>query len=222
MSLKFEPMSEATHQYWLELLKPEDDLLRSLSREAEAAGIPAIAVAPEQGLFLRWFMAQIGAKKVLEIGTLAGYSAICMARGMTDDSELLTCEFVPLHADFAEKMFARAGLARRVKLLRGAALDHLPGLEGGAFDFIFIDADKPSYGAYLTHALRLLKPGGIVCADNANGFGLIAQPGLDPRDADTPRVEALRQFNARLAAEPSLEPVYLPLGDGMLMGRKKS
>lgn len=222
MSLKFEPMSEATHHYWLELLHPEDELLRTLGREAEAAGIPAIAVAPEQGLFLGWFMRQIGAKKVLEIGTLAGYSAICMARGMAAGSELITCEFVPLHADFAEKMFVRAGLADRIKLRRGAAIDHLPGLSDGAFDFIFIDADKPSYPAYLQHAVRLLKPGGIVCADNANGFGLIAKTDLDPRDEDTARVQCLREFNKQLIAHPKLEPVYLPLGDGMLMGRKRS
>ena len=222
MSSTFTPITQATYDYWMALLKPEDELLHELNRDAAAAGIPPISVAPDQGLVLTWLMKMTNAKLVLEIGTLAGYSAICLARGMGEEGRLVTCEFLPLHADFAERQFAKAGLAKQIRLLRGPALDHLPRLPDGTYDFVFIDADKDNYPNYLEHAVRLLKPGGMVCADNANAFGLIAEKNLDPNSPDTPRVEMLRKFNKLLAGHPQLEPVWLSVGDGMFMGRKKN
>src|SRR6185369_15098381 len=125
MSSTFTPISQATYDYWLELLKPEDEFLMALNRDAAAAGIPPISVAPDQGLVLTWLMKMTGAKLVLEIGTLAGYSAVCLARGMGEEGRLVTCEFEPLHADFAERQFAKAGLAKQIRLLRGPAINHL-------------------------------------------------------------------------------------------------
>lgn len=221
MSVEFTPLTPQVHQYWIELLRPEDEFLARLNREAAKAGIRSIGVAPDQGRFLTFLVRIIGADRVLEVGTLAGYSGICLARGLSPGGELVTCEVSNLHADFAEQRFAEAKLAATVRVLRGPALDHLSSLEDASFDLVFIDADKANYPAYLRQAKRLLRQGGLVCADNADAFGLVADS-LPEDHPDAQNVASIRTFNRQLATDPDWEAVHIPLGDGMLVGRLTS
>lgn len=221
MSTDFTPLTKETHDYWVALMRPEDEFLAALQREAEVAGIPAISVSPLQGALLTWLARFMKARRIVEVGTLAGYSALCLARGQGEDGRLVTCEFEAKHADFSEMKFAQAKLSHRMTVLRGPAMNHLPGMAAGDADLVFIDADKANYGNYLEQSLRILRPGGVVAVDNANAFGLIADRTLQADHADFKNVEALRAFSRRFRDEPGLDPVFLPIGDGMLLGRKK-
>src|SRR6185437_10384563 len=154
-------MSDDITAYLAGLFSPEDDVLRAVRAAAERAGMPPIAVVPETGRFLQVLLRAAGARRVLELGTLGGYSAICMTRALPADGRILSLEISPEHAAFARRQLERAGVANRVEVRTGAAL------EGERFDVVFLDADKASLPAYFDWALRLLRPGGLVIADNA-------------------------------------------------------
>ncbi len=191
---------------------PEDDFLTELKAAASRAGLPAIAISPEQGSFLQILLRLSGAKEVVEVGTLAGYSALWMARALPDNGRVRTVEYEPAHADFAEAWIARSDVADRIEVHRGAGLDVLPRFADQSADAAFIDADKVNYGAYLDHALRIVRPGGLIAFDNAFAFGHL----LDESQGDS--VASIRAFNDRLAAEPRLQAVIVPLGDGLWVG----
>lgn len=191
----------------------EDELLKELRREAIAAGIPEIHISEEQASFMQVFLKSIGAKRALEIGTLAGYSAIVMARALPADGQLITLELDPSHADFAERYLQRAGLARRVQVVRGAALDTLPLLAGQTFDFAFLDADKSNYKRYLEHCLALVRPGGVIAVDNAFAFGQLFDE--TPADREAP---AVKEFNQYFAWHSRLHSCIVPVGDGLALG----
>ncbi|MBO0700679.1 MAG: O-methyltransferase, partial [Zavarzinella sp.] len=164
------------------------------------AGLPAIHVAPNQGKLLHLLARIHGARNILEIGTLGGYSTIWLARALPPGGRLVTLESELKHADIARDNIARAGLSEVVELLLGPALETLPRLarEGrGPFDLIFIDADKPSYPDYLGWALKLSRRGSLIIADNVVRKGAVA----DPANTD-PVVRGVRRFNERLATEP--------------------
>jgi len=144
-----------------------------------AAGLPAIDVSPTQGKLLNLLVKITGARRVLEVGTLGGYSTVWMATALPEGGELVTLEFNAEHAAVARKNFARAGLADRVRLIEGAALDSLPTLTG-PFDFVFIDADKPNNVGYLEHAVRLARPGTVIVLDNVVRDGRV----VDARSTD--------------------------------------
>jgi caffeoyl-CoA O-methyltransferase len=193
------------------LFAREDDLLRELREESERQGLPPIQVSAEVGRLLQVLLATVGARRVLEVGTLGGYSAIWMARALPPGGHLTTLEVDPERAAFARRFFARAGLEGVVDVRVGDARETLAGLTGrAAFDAVFIDADKESYGEYLDHALRLVRPGGLILADNAFRSGMV----LDD-DADDPGVLAVRHFNTRLARDPRLAATILPVRDGI-------
>lgn len=210
--MKGTPVTDEVIDYINELFPAEDELLRTLRREAEAAGIPSIAISEEQGRFMRVLLKGIGARRVIEIGTLAGYSAITMARALPEDGELVTLEIDPLHASFASAQIERAGLAGRARVLTGSALDLLErDLAGsGPYDFAFIDADKPSYARYLELLVPMMRPGALIAGDNAMAWGRIA-------DASTEEASVLgmRRFNRAVADDPRLEGCLVPIGDGM-------
>ncbi len=194
----------------------DDELLRALKKEAQAQGIPAIWIAPEQAAFQAILLRAARAKRVLEVGTLAGYSAIAMARALPADGELVTLELDPARADFARRWIARANVAARVEVVVGRASEVLPRYADASFDAAFLDADKVSYPLYLRESLRLLRPGGLVLVDNAFAFGeLLAE---HPRDRETP---AVRAFNELMAREERVESVIVPLGDGLWVGVKR-
>jgi predicted O-methyltransferase YrrM len=190
----------AVDQYLTDLFVPPDPALAAALDSSAAAGLPAIHVAPNQGKLLHLLARVQGARSILEIGTLGGYSTIWLARALPPGGRLVTLESDPTHAGVARANLARAGVADVVELRLGPALETLPRLaaEGrGPFDFIFIDADKPGYPDYLAWALKLSRRGSLIIADNVVRKGAVA----DPATTD-PLVQGVRRFNELLAAEP--------------------
>jgi predicted O-methyltransferase YrrM len=187
----------AVDRYIDDLLVPPDTALDATLHATAEAGMPAIAVSPSQGKLLMFLAQALGARKILEIGTLGGYSTIWLARGLADGGRLLTLEADAKHAEVARSNIARAGLADVVDVRLGRALDTLPRLESdGPFDLIFIDADKPSYSEYLEWAIRLSRGGSLIIADNVVRNGAV----IDKASSD-PNVQGVRRFNDLLAAE---------------------
>jgi caffeoyl-CoA O-methyltransferase len=194
------------------LFAGEDPILQELRAESGGHGMPDIAVSAEVGRLLQLLLAAIGARTVLEIGTLGGYSAIWMARALPADGRLLTLEIDPARAEVARGFVERAGLGAVVEVRAGDAAAMLPVLatEGERFDAVFIDADKERYPDYLEHALALVRPGGLILADNAFWSGRV----LDDDGADE-GTRAVQQFNRRLAADPRLLATIVPIRDGL-------
>nr|WP_295111365.1 O-methyltransferase [uncultured Caulobacter sp.] len=185
--------------YFADLLAPEDAALKAALAANAYAGLPAHDVSAAQGKMLALFIRMTGARRVLEIGTLGGYSTIWMARALPEGGRIDTIEFSPLHADVARANLAAAGVADRVALHQGAALDVLPGLEG-PFDLIFIDADKPNNPNYLAWALKLSRPGTTIIGDNVVRGGAVADP-----DSQDPNVVGVRAFLDAIAQDPRLD-----------------
>ncbi len=191
---------------------PEDDALQSAMRRAEAAGMPAIQISPLQGKMLQVLAAACGAKKILEIGALAGYSGLWLARALPADGHMITLEVSPKHAGVARQTFAEGGVGERVEIRVGPALESLAGLQSEApFDLIFIDADKGNYPAYLEWAMRLSRTGSLIVADNVirSGRAFLTPP---PDES----AAGAAAYNAALAANPRLVSIAFPMDeDGM-------
>ncbi|MCA8334143.1 O-methyltransferase [Burkholderia multivorans] len=188
--------------YFSATLVPSDDVLDAALAASEAAGLPAINVAPNQGKLLQLLATIRGARRILEVGTLGGYSTIWLARALPPGGRLVTLELNPAHAAVATQSIARAGFADVVSVVVGSAKDSLARLiaDGEApFDFIFIDADKDNNRAYLDAALKLSRPGTVIVVDNVVRRGRVADP--DNRDPD---VVGVREGFARIVAEPKL------------------
>lgn len=196
--------------------QPEDDFLRQLKQAARQEDIPAIWIAAAQASFLQILLRLQGARDVVEVGTLAGYSAIVMARALPQGGRLRTIELLDKHADFAEAWIARSDVADRIEVLRGAAGDVLPTFADGSADAAFLDADKSGYPLYLEQCLRILRPGGLVLVDNAFAFGQLFDE--SPTDRE---VQAVRRFNEIMAEQKALQSVIVPLGDGCWVGVKR-
>lgn len=192
---------------------PEDAFLADLKDAARGAGIPAIWIAPEEAALLRILLRAVGAREVVEVGTLAGYSAIAMARALPPDGRVRTLELLDAHADFAEEWIARSDVAGRVEVLRGDARAILPTLATASADACFLDADKAGYVGYLDECLRIVRPGGLFLVDNAFAFGQLFDD--DPTDREAPAVKA---FNEHMARVEALESVIVPMGDGVWVG----
>lgn len=193
--------------YITDRLIPADPVLEESQAANAAAGLPAIDVAPNQGKLLHLLAQIAGARKILEIGTLGGYSTTWLARALPEDGRLITLEFDPKHADVARKNIARAGLDGMVTVRQGAALDTLPKLveEGeGPFDLIFIDADKKNIPNYLTWSLKLSRKGTLILVDNVIRDGEV----IDATSQD-PNVQGARQLFDMLKSEPRLQATAL-------------
>jgi len=190
----------AVDDYITDLFVPPDPVLDTAIQATSDAGMPLINVAPNQGKLLHILALAHGARSILEIGTLAGYSTIWLARALPAGGKLITLEGNPKHAAVARANIARAGLAEIVEVRVGKALDTLPQLaaEGhGPFDLVFIDADKPNTAAYFAWALKLTRRGSLIIVDNVVRDGAV----IDEGSADA-SVQGVRRFNAALAAEP--------------------
>jgi predicted O-methyltransferase YrrM len=191
-------------RFVVDTLSHPDPILDAAQRAADAAGLPAISVSAAQGTFLHLLARVRGARRILEIGTLAGYSTIWLARALPADGRLISLEFDPRHADVARANIAAAGFADRVEVRVGRALDALPALEGGEpFDFVFIDADKPSTTDYFRWAVTLSRPGTVIVVDNVVRDGRLVDAA---GDAD---VQGMRRFMAAAAAEPRVSGTVL-------------
>lgn len=194
------PDPAAVDAYLCETLRAEDDKLAAARAASEAAGLPDIAVSAAQGQLLTVLAQSIGAKRILEIGTLGGYSTICLARVVGEDGHMLSLEADPKHAEVAKKNLDAAGVGGRATVIIGKALETLPEVADshtGPFDFVFIDADKPNIPAYFDWALKLTRVGGLIVVDNVVRRGELANP-----DSDDPNIPACRQLAERLAHEP--------------------
>jgi predicted O-methyltransferase YrrM len=190
----------AIDQFITEHFIEDDPALEGALAASDAAGLPAIQVAPLQGKLLMMLAAAMGARNILEIGTLGGYSTIWLARGLAERGRVLTLELDPDHAQVARKNFENAGLADRIEVRVGAALDTLAALhaeDAGPFDLVFIDADKPSTPDYFDWAVKLSRQGSLIVVDNVVREGAILAA-----QSDNKHVKGLRGFYARAAADP--------------------
>jgi predicted O-methyltransferase YrrM len=203
------------------LLTEDADLFEQILAANTQAGLPAIDVSPAQGKFLNLMVRISGAKRVLEVGTLGGYSTVWMGKALPADGQLISLEYVEKHAETARRNIDRAGLSERVEVRVGAAMDLLPSVQG-PFDLVFIDADKPNNPGYLVHALRLSRPGTVIILDNVVRDGEVTN-GLS---ADRSVIGARAAFD-RFHSEPrldstALQTVGLKGWDGFIMGVVKA
>lgn len=198
--------------YVRKLFAREDDCLREIRGRADAAGLPRIQLPPATARAVQLLLRAAGAKRVVEVGTLAGYSAVWIGRALPSDGRLTTLEIDPARAEEARRSVEAAGLAGRVEVRAGDAVETLAEIgPDGSVDAVFLDADKERYAAYLEEAARLLRPGGLLMADNAFWKGLV----LAPESSGDERAALIHDFNQRLAADPRYDATILPVGDGL-------
>lgn len=200
-------------------LFPPDPEWERVTRTIRERGMPEISVAPGYGRLLTMLVAASGAREALEIGALAGYSGICLARGLPEGAgRIASLELKPEYAELAAANLAAAGYGDRAEMIVGAAADSLARLEaeGRRFDFFFIDADKENYPVYLEYAIRLANPGALIAADNT----LLRGRTLNP-DKQGPAVRAVRDFNRTIARDPRLIGTHLPSYDGLALAMVK-
>jgi caffeoyl-CoA O-methyltransferase len=215
----------ATSDYLVDVFGAQDEQLRTLMPRAVAAGMPDIAVSADVGRLLKILTSMSGggrgASLALELGTLAGYSGIWIARGLAPGGRLITVEAEPRHADFAEREFQAAGVGSSVQIRRGAALQVLPALVqefGNRFDVVFLDAAKREYPAYFEIVRAAVAPGGLLIADNVLGSHTWW---IDEPAGRTPDRDGADRFNRLVAADPDFETVAVPLREGVLIARRR-
>lgn len=199
---------EKVETYIRNLFAPEDEVLSDTIQSLDREGLPQISISANQGKFLQIMAMMTNATKILELGTLGGYSTIWLARALTGQGKLITIEFDEHHAAVARKNIHKAGLSQKVELRVGKALDILPKMVAdheGPFDMIFIDADKPPYAEYFNHALQLSRPGTIIICDNVIREGEV----LDNNATDE-KVQGVQRLNQLLSNHPKVTATILP------------
>ena len=214
----FTALTPELHAYVVEHGVRDDDVLARVQRDTEAmGGISIMQVSPDQGAFLTLLSRAIGARRILEVGTFTGYSAICLARSLPGDGSLLCCELSPEYAAIARANLDAAGVGgpRRDPGRPGARHAALPAGDP-VFDLAFIDADKPGYADYYEEVLARLRPGGLIVLDNTLLSGLVVDP-----PADNEPARALNDLNARLAHDERVDIALLTVSDGMTLARKR-
>jgi caffeoyl-CoA O-methyltransferase len=215
---KYITLTPELYGYVVEHGARQDEGLRRLAEETEKLGdIAVMQIAPEQGAFMTLLVRAIGARRALELGTFTGYSAICMARGLADGGTLVTCDISGEWTEIARRYFDEAGVADRIDLRLGPALETLRELPADEpFDFAFIDADKTEYPDYYEECLRLLRRGGVIMLDNVLRDGRV----LDGEDGD-PRTAATREVNDRAIADDRVDVAMLGVADGITLALKR-
>jgi caffeoyl-CoA O-methyltransferase len=213
-------ITPAIGQFLDQTFAPEDSLLLEIRERAEARGLPPIHVGAMDGLHLEILTRIAGAKKAVEIGTLAGYSAICICRGMGPKGLLYTFDADRKHIEVAKESFEKAGVASQVKTFVGPASQNLPGIvSDGPFDLVFIDADKVGYPEYLHWAAENLRVGGLLIGDNTLAFGMLADQTFDSAE-DEQTARALQRFNREAAQGGRFRATMLPTGEGLTLAVK--
>lgn len=218
MSLEVTTITPELATYMRDNFSCDDDFLVKLKEEALEADLPSIFIAPEQGKFLQFLLKTINAKYVLEIGTLAGYSAIAMARALPKDGKLITLELFEHHANFARQKVKEAGLEHKIEVVHARGMEFLNNFHPDyELDFVFVDADKNKYWKYLQATTPLLRQGGIFAADNAFAYGFLLDtaPERSPED-----VKSIKSFNMAFKDHPAYETTLVPMGDGLILGTK--
>jgi predicted O-methyltransferase YrrM len=211
-------LSPELHAYLVAHGPPPDPVLDSLARETQALGpISIMQVAPEQGALLTMLVRLTGARRVVEIGTFTGYSALCLARGLPADGTLLCCDTSEEWTAIARRHWEKAGVADKIELRIAPAIETLRALPREPhLDLAFIDADKVSYVDYYEEVLARLRPGGLILVDNVLWGGNVVNP--EANDANT---AAIRRFNDHVVADRRVDSVMLPISDGLTFARKK-
>ncbi len=207
----------AVDDFFADALIGPDEALEAALAASAAAGLPAINVSPLQGKLLHLLASTAGARRILEVGTLGGYSAIWLARALPEDGRLVTLELDPDYAEVARRNLAHAGMTERVEIRIGPAIESLPLLEG-PFDLVFIDADKPSNPAYFDWAVKLTRPGGLVIVDNVVRAGAVADPDGDASVQGVRRLAAMVSAHPRVSAT-AIQTVGAKGWDGFLMAQ---
>ena len=219
MTRRTEQLSEALHEYVVAHSTQPDQLLLDLAEETIQLYGPDVAqlqIGPEQGRFMTLLAQLTGARSAVEVGTFTGYSSICVARGLTVGGTMLCCDVSDEWTSVARRYWQRAGLADRIELRLGPAAGTLAALpEGTTFDFAFIDADKTGYVAYWDLIVPMIRPGGVILVDNTLSSGRVVDV---TEQGDS--VTGIRQFNDHAMADPRVELVLLPIGDGLTLARK--
>lgn len=205
---------------WAEsVYRPEDEMLREIRERSVREGLPPIQVGRFDALHIEVLCNALGARKAVEIGTLGGYSGVAILRGMGPAGVLHTFELEAKNAAVARESFARAGVAERVRIHVGRAIDMLGTITSeGPFDLVFVDADKVGYPAYLSWAEEHLRVGGVILADNAFGWGGVADPNYAGESVES--IKALRTFSERLAQGGRFRSTMIPTEEGLAMGVK--
>ena len=214
-------LTDRLYDYLIEVSVREPPLLRELREETAALPMAMMQIGPEQGQFMRLLVELIGARRAVEVGTFTGYSALCVAEAMGPQGRLVACDVSEEYTAIARRYWARAGVADRIDLRLGpgvATLDKmLADGAAGTIDFVFIDANKPDYGAYFERALKLLRPAGLIAIDNVLWGGAVADPAVDDEDTS-----AIRELNRKLAKDERVSLSMVPIGDGLTLARKRA
>lgn len=218
--MKTVPMTEAVYEYLCEHQTPLHPVLPELIAVTLQRPDAGMQIAPDQGVFMNQLVRLIGARRILEIGSFTGYSSICMGLGLPEGGEIISCDIDPETAAVARQYLKAAGLEKKAQIILGPAIDTMQKLltnrGKNSFDLIFIDADKENYGSYYEIGLELLRPNGVILADNVLWSGRV----IDPTD-NSPATEAIRKFNALVRKDSRVEASMLSLADGLYMIRKK-
>ncbi|WP_347901481.1 class I SAM-dependent methyltransferase [Pseudomonas purpurea] len=213
-------LDDSLYHYLLDVSLRETPLQRRLRDETQALPNARWQIAPEQGQFLALLVKLTSARRLLEVGTFTGYSALCMAAALPDDGSLICCDIPGDYNATALRYWQEAGFSERIELRLAPALQTLAQLEqqglGGCFDLMFIDADKANYPAYLESALRLLRQGGLAVFDNTLWSGRVLEV-----DSDSEDTRAIQALNCALKDDPRVDLSLLPIGDGLTLCRKR-
>ncbi len=214
------PLDDTLYAYLLDSSLQEPDILCALREETECDAMSMMRIAPEQGQFMALLVRLIGARRVLEVGTYTGYSALWMALALPADGELIACDISAEWTAVAQRFWRRAGVSKRVQLELRPAIETLDRLlsesQAGSFDLAFIDADKPNYESYFERCLQLLRPRGLILVDNVLWDGRVA----DPTEGDESTL-AIRAFNKARASDERIWLSMLSVGDGLTLAMKR-
>jgi len=213
-------LDDNLYRYLISVSLRESDLLRRLREETAAMPNANMQIAPDQGQFMAMLLKLMGARRCIEVGVFTGYSSLLLATALPPDGCIVACDISEDYTRIARRFWEEAGIAERIDLRIGPALDTLSGLlaaEGpDSFDFAFIDADKSGYDDYYERCLRLIRPGGVIAIDNTLWHGSVADPNID--DGDT---VAIRALNDKLHTDARIDLSLLPIGDGLTLCCKR-
>ena len=220
MSNRTHTMSEALRAYLVDVSVREPEILAALRDETRPLEHSGMQVSPEAGAFLPLLVELTGARRIIEVGTFTGYSALAMALALPKDGQLIACDVNPETTAIAQRYWAQAGVGDRVTLRLGPGLDTLDGLiaqgQAGTFDMAFIDADKVNYQGYYERCLTLLRPGGVVTVDNVLWGGSVID-----ESSQSDSTKAIRAFNAAVRDDERVTVSLVPIGDGITVARKR-
>lgn len=220
MTRRTQPLSNRLYAYLLDVSLRDHDVLRRLREETGRLEQASMQIGPEQGQLMGLLLQLIDARRVIEVGTFTGYSALAMALALPEDGRIVACDVSEAWTNVARRYWEEAGVAHKIDLRLAPAADTLRALldegQGGTYDFAFIDADKPGYETYYELCLALLRPGGLIAVDNTLWEGKVADPAVS--DPDT---EAIRAFNQKVRDDDRVSLSLVPIGDGLTLLRKR-